>query len=635
MPERQLRTLMSFRNSHYSRCWWPAPPGAARPDRRTEQNTAPLSPSLPRRRLHSRRPASRFTVAGKPQSYRLENELTQTPMILHPRLRSVVIFLSGLACALLGVLAYEHYAPTGLAGDNAAAGLSGSAGAPPDRFAREGVWAQIADQNQAVMNAPTPAPRSPRLALPWTHHRAVLLAVDLQEVGGNPGMARLYRDFLEAVLPVTRVIVLYHRKNGTLVPAWLHQLETSPTLAPLLSKMDFVPAEVSSKWVRDFGPIFGVDRAKHLLVLDPAYIDPRIELSNYLTTEGLDTAEQRARGRAALSRELERLRGDDISPAILAANIQVQDDISTLLVRPPLILEGGDLMPVDARTALVSRSTLEANGGRTYFVEDTLKRYFGIDHVHYLQCLPGETIEHIDFIVQIISPTAILAAAPPTFDPGASTARQLLKEELDRRLRANLAYLRKHFPHHEIVEVPLPPPLLSRDDAIVQQLFVRVLFDVGRKLGLQPAQVIQSSGDGTAPSEVANRVLEQLSRDTGMTDFHSLSAKGDAVAAYRHRPLADLVAGYADTYTIYRSYLNSLLVCGDGGERIIVPRFQPQTEDERPLLEQLERQVAAAYHRARPGAQLVWIDCTAIAPEFGAVHCFASTVPDPAALGVK
>ena len=504
----------------------------------------------------------------------------------------------------------------------------------PDRFVREGVWGEIAAANRLVLHAPTPPPRGPRLALPWQPQSATLLAVPLDQLIDDPALERVYRDFLTAALPVNPVTVFFHRAHRRLIPTWLQRLETVPALAPLLARISFVPAEINSMWIRDFGPFFGADAQNRLIVYDTAYLDPRIEMSNYLTTESLPGGPTKDAKRARLSAEVESVRGSDISPSIYAGHLQVEARIPTRLVRPPLIMAGGDFLPVDPRTVLLSQSTLEANGGNTEFLETRFRQYFGVDAIHYLAPLPGETIEHIDFIVQILDERSILVASAPIFDDRGRPALRLLKRELEQRLAANLRYLRQNFPRHRIIEIPLPPPLLPSDEEIVQKLFHQLLTATGRALGLEPEQIVREAAGAPGRVEISARVLQRLREQTGIERFDTPTDRGRAVAAARGQSLEALLDRHVDAFTIYRTYLNSLLIRGPQAERILVPRFRPATPEEAPLLAELEARVAAAYREARPSAELVWIDCTELARNFGAIHCFATVVPAPAALGV-
>lgn len=548
------------------------------------------------------------------------------------RIHPLWAFAIGVGVTSLGVIGWLRFTPppadpTPLRPPNAMA---------LEQFVEDGIWREIAAGNDAIMHAPTPPPRDPRLALPWAKHRAIILAVRLDEVTRNPARARLYAEVLKAALPVTRVTVLFHRRDRRLTSVWLSQLEALPEIAPLLDKIEFVPAEIDSMWVRDFGPFFGVDRSGHLLVYDTAYLDPRIELSNYLTTEGQAHGQLQTAERASLAASIESIRGTDISPSIYAAYLQVEQRSPALLIRPPLILAGGDMLPVDPRTLLISQSTLEANGGRTDFLESHLRQYLGVRNVHYLAALPGETIEHLDFVAQIISDDAILVASPPDFDDHGRPALKLLKRELHQRLNGNIAYLQKNFPDHRIIPMPMPAPQFSADAEIIGNLFFDAARASARQLGLNPAvSVRQSPPQSASPVEMVPEISAHLCQLAGVTSLDSVSNRSRVISAVFQRPLSALIAEFSDTFILYRSYLNSILICGAEGERLLIPRFRPRTDFEAEQFAQLEPLVEAAYHQARPSAELIWIDCTAIVENFGALHCFITTLPDPETLGVN
>lgn len=445
---------------------------------------------------------------------------------------------------------------------------------------------------------------------------------------------RIYRDMLRAILPSCRVGVLFHRKNRRLIAPWMQQIGSDPEIAPFLSRIDLVPAEVNSIWIRDFGPLFGVDRYHRLVVYDNGYLDPRVELSNFLSTESLPVGSEQAAERSRLSAELESLRGSDISPSIFAAFLQVERRIPTLLVRPPLVLAGGDIMPLDAKTVLLSQSSLEANSGRADFVAAQLKNYFGVEQVHYLLPLPGETIEHLDFVIQVVGPDVILAASPPDFDPSNISSRTLLKKQLRERLDANLSYLREHFPEHRIIEVPLPPPVFESDQAIVSRLLLAAAVACGEELGFTADRSARQASTGEV--EISRPVLQSLLTHAGIDRIDTIESQIRVATAYFQQPFEELSERFSSPYTYYRSYLNSLLVVGEQGtETLLLPRFAPNSPAEGVVLSSLEVKVEQAYRTARPRANLVWIDVTSLITNFGALHCLATTMPDHRLLGVK
>jgi len=288
-------------------------------------------------------------------------------------------------------------------------------------------------------------------------------------------------------------------------------------------------------------------------------------------------------------------------------------------------------MPLDPKTVFVSQSTLEANGGRADFVETRMRQYFGVERVHYLMALPGETIEHLDFIVQAVAPNTLLIAAPPDFDDRGRPVRQQLQRELRRRLTENRAYLRREFPKLRLIEVAMPDPVFPSDEAVVQQLFAEAAYTVAQQMGLASAEMSRLPLGAGAQEKLANRL-----RQTGVvSSFEGLENQARVVSAVFQRSIEELLNERAQPYTYYRSYLNSLLVRGVDGERILVPRFRSSSPEVQLRLNAMEDEVESAYRMALPDTELVWIDCTSLTFKMGTIHCLATVLPSLSEIGVR
>lgn len=506
------------------------------------------------------------------------------------------------------------------------------AGAP--RFVSQaelGIWEQIAEQNDAILHAATPPPRIDRMILPWEPTEAVLLATELEYILEDPGLAPLYSEILAKILPHTEVICLFHRKDRRLIPQFVNLLEKAPRIGELTERLEFVPAEIGSPWIRDYGPLFGYDKSGKMVLFDTAYIDPRIQMSNLLNSRVHPDPDLAKKTEALMYADVENLRGSDISPSILAGHLQVNRSIPTVLTRPPLLLAGGDLQLLDSRTALVSQSTLEANGGRTDFVESLFKKYFGIQNVHYLAPFPGETIEHLDFVMQILGPDSILVAKPPEFDDREITSFKLLKREASQRMARNKAYLQKTFPKRKVIAVPTPPPILPSEEQLLEDAFAEVLLHLAEETGVEGNEIIREKRNERGQSaRVLNEAIALKIR-ADVPAARSLSNERDKKAIISHylgEPYEELRRATTESLTHYRSYLNSLqIVLPNGKELILIPRYAPLPGEDPQAFERMEAETLAAYRQARPAAQLEWIDCSQIIDRMGAVHCMSMVLP--------
>jgi agmatine/peptidylarginine deiminase len=300
-----------------------------------------------------------------------------------------------------------------------------------------------------------------------------------------------------------------------------------------------------------------------------------------------------------------------------------------LLTRPPLILSGGDLIQIDRKTALTSRATLEANGGRTDYFEEVLNKYMGIEKVYYLDQLPGETIEHLDFIVQAFGPDTILVASPVDFDDLGRISNKILREEMTKILKRNREIIQKRFPDHTIIEVPMPPPIMESNDEIRTKILREILQSLGSGMEFSNYEFMEI--DDAQPSDwnVPSKLMNKLFLDTGVLNLDSTEAIDKVISQYSDRPINDILRIYTNAFTYYRTYLNSLQIMGDDGqEYIILPRYEAHSPEERALLEKMESDVLKAYAKARPNAKFLWMDCSYIINKMGAVHCMAITIPE-------
>jgi agmatine/peptidylarginine deiminase len=318
--------------------------------------------------------------------------------------------------------------------------------------------------------------------------------------------------------------------------------------------------------------------------------------------------------------------GTDIFPSRMGAFLESRLGYDVALTRPPLYLLGGDFLPVDARSALVSAITLEENGGRATHLSAVFKEYFGVEKVLYLENLPGDTIEHLDFIVQPIAPNVILAATPPETFGHDRPFHRYLNGELSQRLLSNRERLAATFPKARIVDVPMPPPLLDSDEDVVRELIFHCVDQIAANAGLP----FWSAGglEALEPRNVDPKLEAAVQREFGVLDWRDPSRQRAAAEKYLGRPIAELISRHVEEHVSFRSYINSLYLRTAATEIVLVPRYRAANAGESALIDRLEREVQAAYKKALPNAEFRWIDCTSLVDLLGAVHCLTATIPD-------
>lgn len=505
-------------------------------------------------------------------------------------------------------------------------GQSSQSPALPAQGGQEVNWAMVGEQYSQRFLEATPAVEVSGLVMPWENARAIVVAIPLADWYRKPDQSRTIRDLLAALLPRVTVVGVYREIDYRLVGDWLGAMERDAEIAPHLKNLELVGSEVFSIWSRDFSPVFarGVDGGT--VLIDPSFLAARRMMGLLQEARSQPDPTNQHLALIEATRELKGMQGTDIFPSALGAFMESRLGYDVALTRPPLYLLGGDFLIVDAGAALVSSITLEENGGRASHVSEVFEKYFGVEKVLFLENLPGDTIEHLDFIVQPVAPGVILAATPPESFGSSRPYHRYLNQELSRRLVNNRERLVKAFPKARIIDVPMPPPLLDDDDDVVRELIFRCVEQIAAKSGLS----FWSAGgqDALSLENMDPRLEAVVQREFGVADWRNPARQRAAVEKYLGRPAAELISRHVEEHVRYRSYINSLYLRTGGTELVLVPRYRAANSEESALIARMESEVRAAYREALPNAEFRWIDCTSLVDLLGAVHCLTATIPE-------
>ena len=488
-------------------------------------------------------------------------------------------------------------------------------------------WSTVVEAYEDAFVAPTAPVPVERMLLPWEPTEAVVVSLPLRDWEREPGVALTFRELLAALLPTTRVVALYRETDYRLIGDWLLAAEKDPRLSPHLDRLEWVAAEASSIWARDPAPLFARGRDGRLVGIDTSFLASRRMMGLLLRANSeMDPVEQQYGLREATA-ELRAMRGEDAVSAALMPFIESRLGQKTAMARAPLYLLGGDILLVDPRQALVSAQTLLENGGRTQSVEAVLRDYGAIERVVFLENLPGDTIEHLDFIVQPIAENVILVAAPPAPFAQDRPYHRYVERELRARLERNRAKLEAAFPDARMLALPMPPPLLDTEDAVLRDLLLHCVATIAGQRGLP---FWREAGDDEVldPQRMDPRLVKALQSEFRVLSWDAPLLQRRAVEQFLGRPFEELLRRHVEEHVHFRSYVNSLYVkTRDGAELILVPRYRASTPAEAPLLAAMEAEVEAVLAQALPAAELHWIDCTALTRHLGAVHCLTATIP--------
>lgn len=459
-----------------------------------------------------------------------------------------------------------------------------------------------------------PVPLS-RLANEWEPQRALVMSISFNESRTHSRVARYQIDLLAAASPVVDIYVLGELNHHKAYAHFLAQLEQHPAADTILSRTHFVDSRDLMRWTRDFGPVFGFDREENLVAIDFVYRDLMWQWEGELQQK------------QDPERVFFTMQGDAM-PADLVAHLQRHIDRPVQITRPPLSMDGGDFVTDGQGNVFVSTRTLARNGGDRAELQRLFQSYFGAKHVHILETLPGSTVHHLDMILKFLDEETLLL---PDYQPQQTVPlnryQSALIDNVQKTLKRNEDYLRRHFPHYRILKVPMPSILFNSAGEILEEArdeFVRV---VALEQKILTAQIYDELGPAEK-DQLAQVVFEQVQKETGLSDFRTFEGFDAILRRYGQMSLRDYFRVHAESVTRYRSYLNSVFLHNESGDQtFIVPRFTSSDRDEVQRLQKWEAQVAQALRQVWPQAKIQWVNCDAMVADMGFIHCTTLTVP--------
>ena len=240
---------------------------------------------------------------------------------------------------------------------------------------------------------------------------------------GLPDYDRVYADIIASAVDEGEIRILVAPWDRPMLDALL---ESSGVSARRVTYVEDVPFD--TVWIRDYGP--------QPVVADGglAFVDPRY-FSNCLYNDALPT-----------------------NLASILGFLPV--------FRPPLWLEGGDLLSDGNGTCFTTTYTVTENGLTPEILGDLLRAYYGCETTHVLSPLVGDVIEHLDMFLYVAAEDVILLGQ---YTPEQDPDNHAILEE-------NLALLssittRDGRPY-SVIRVPMPdhvaPEQGETDDSLVR-----------------------------------------------------------------------------------------------------------------------------------------------------------------------
>jgi agmatine/peptidylarginine deiminase len=475
---------------------------------------------------------------------------------------------------------------------------------------------ELAPGNDGATFRFTPPRPLRRLITEWEPQRATVLTMSFAASMSSPDIALFQIHLLEVAHRYNDILVFSEHDQTQAHAFFLSLIREHPRAEAILAKTHFVDSRNLMTWTRDFGPIFGLDRQNELVALDHVYRN----LARDLEEAAFDDTDS--------FRRFITLQGDAM-PADLAVEIESRYDIPVNIVRPPLMIDGGDFVHDGRGNVFISRQTLVRNGGNRPALEQLFQLYFGATKLHVLQSLPGATVNHLDMVLKFVDDQTVIL---PEFqaNPDAelfNSYRQSLVAGVQDILASNERYLRRNFPELRIIKIPMPPiQFMPPEDILAKAIddFIRI---IALERGVISAEEIDQIDEATA-HQIGAQVIAIMEKEIGPVNLDTAEGFNAVLRSYGHVPLEKLFDVHSETVTRYLSYLNSLFVRNaEGKHGFIVPRFTSPRPDINARFKRWEREVEKGYRAAWPEAAIHWINCDAFVADSGFIHCMTITVP--------
>lgn len=477
---------------------------------------------------------------------------------------------------------------------------------------------------RSPLTKPTMPVTLDRFIQPWEAQRALVVALTPEFLTNHPGAIQTYLNLFRIAARYLDILIVVPFDRPEVQVELVQLLAKNPADEALRSRIRFVAATNSTVWARDYLPQYAIGHQGRLVMLDSGRIDFTAD-----PTEALNLfSDPDVNPSASYYRQLQRTLRDDVTPAYLASFIRTNYRYDLQLVRPPLALDGGDFITLGGDEVILSQSTLRFNGGQDEHIQQVMERYFGLKNVHYLETLPGYTIDHLDFIIMPADESTILIAEPPPKMNSPQLYDAILNEEVAHVLTDNRRYLETHFPNKKLISVPMPPIARTPRTEVLTQIRQKVLQELCNIYLIKWKDIAGRPPGDPLQRETQKQFERALVAQFGQINFENEADLDRVARVALGASLADLEARHVKHAVAYRTYLNALLLHNSEGQRaVIIPRYKPETPDEAPILAKMEEQVQAAFQQAFPNADLHWLDCDAIISSFGAVHCITHTIP--------
>jgi agmatine/peptidylarginine deiminase len=472
-----------------------------------------------------------------------------------------------------------------------------------------------------ILRCPTHPEESVKIIPEWELTDYLVLSMPMHDAFDDEVIISCYFEIIKTVINYTNILILLEEEELASLEYLITKLKENG-LDDRINQSNSYQIKIfqtnfDTKWVRDFGPIFGKGndhKNNFLYIIDPIYRDVRQdanikELSNIIGAL--------SPGLGKLLETSSKRNKDDIFPTYLTSFLYKDVVCKIKLIKPPLQLQGGDFQTDGKGNIFTSTETLTMNGANKEDVDLIFKYYFGMKKIIYLKPLPGPNIKHIDMFLKLVDADTIVIGEYDTKSPVCNEYVKYLQVELKKVMDENYLLIKKFFPNKKIFRMPMPGILIEAKKAKKSERYKELLKTF---FGLN-----ENEFKDTTPKEIEEKLVRNLK--SHVISEQGLDKKNDlnswVIDSLVKKTLdeinTDIKKNPDDCKYIYRSYLNSTFIKGKEKNLLLVPGYEG--------CKYLESEVKALYESVYKNTDIVFINSDKIIKQYGAIHCMTLTIP--------
>lgn len=478
-------------------------------------------------------------------------------------------------------------------------------------------------------NSPTiPIPIERGIA-EWEASQCLLLSLNLKDTLRNPYILNYYVDLLKIATQYLDVGIVFGGSDSRETDRFIKRIRELGITEYALERIHLVESLSTTYWVRDFGPLFGLNSSGSLIAIDNSY-RPLMPESDSWSRSPMDIDSPDLVNDLKGFEDFKlKNRYNEIVPLYVVKFIRQNLQMACELVRPPLYLQGGDYFTDGQGRFFISEDTVLANGGNQNAVQNIFRDYYGADELLVMDSFPGVSAKHLDMLMKLLSPTKVLLSEPPPITrDNNSFSRRLAKDVSGIQIR-NEEYIRRNIPGAEILKIPMLALTEESLELVLAKARAQIFANVCLEIGINYLDHFYMKRTNPAKQANIKSVNDYLAEEFKRPmDFNKHSDLDLMARTYLNTDLTTLLETDNGSKTVYRSYVNSLYILNNEGKSAwLIPRYGPRGSENPDDIAAIEKQVEKVFQSAYPKADIHWINSDVMADSLGAIHCTTLKIP--------